>query len=486
MSWAKTFGRVLPGSALAHVLVLAATVCSAPAWAGPPAGVQVVKYDWNPAKPDQPGKTIKVLDEPNLLSNAVQQGWTLAKPRLEGKFQQFLATPNLMSKNTNLYDINVQLGSSPDLTLDTSGNPIKLTLVLRGNSVAATSTTDTALGKWADPRFSFTFDVTLRMELPVPSATQPVLVNKAVATLSNVSKPDSHGVVADVISLMNDIVAFVGGPDFLRKAAESMNGRAFDITRQINEGGSLQGLPGSPGLKPMNKVLSVASQQGYHQMNGAFDTKSKKLILVVTHIPQTPSNGRGVVAGTIRWKKAYGHPKLGKLDAYAGALQISAAVQTAPKGGQSFDGPTRKVGRVETHMQAAGDSYECQYTIRDLPLGIPIRVDVALNRKVGWVAGSDTRSGYDDKFFRQVGGGGPVQAHRTDLAFDPALHARLVHASLLKLHPSAKPIPLLKTVQRQDAHLKLPVQKYDPRLLQRPAPAPRGVDFEMYLQDAVK
>jgi hypothetical protein len=45
MSWAKTFGRMLPGSAMVQVLVLAATVWSAPAWAGPPAEVQVVKYD---------------------------------------------------------------------------------------------------------------------------------------------------------------------------------------------------------------------------------------------------------------------------------------------------------------------------------------------------------------------------------------------------------------------------------------------------------
>jgi hypothetical protein len=137
-------------------------------------------------------------------------------------------------------------------------------------------------------------------------------------------------------------------------------------------------------------------------------------------------------------------------------------------------------------MQAAGDSYECHYTIRDLPIGIPIRVDVALNRKVGWVAGSDARSGYDDKFIRQVGGYVPVQAHRTDLAFVPGLHAGQLNASLLKLHPSAKMIPLLKKAERQDARVKLPGQKYDPRLLQRPAPAPRGVDFEMYLQDAVK
>ncbi len=487
MLLAKLRSQLAMRRAAAFALVLTALWSSAPVWAGPPAGVQIVKHNWDPAKPDQPGKTVTVLDKPNLLGDVVEQGWTGAKGRLEQGLMKILGKGDLIAKGITLYDIKIGLAASPELQLDTSGNPIKLTVALKGNSIEATSTTPTALGKYADPRFSITFDVTVQLELAVPTVTQPLHMKHAIATISNVSKPDSHNFAADVISVVDTIVGFFGGPDFLKLAAESANGRSFDFTNEINNGVAsvLPFLPQLPqGLKPMNKVLKDAAGQGYRLMDGLFDTKSNKLILAVTRIPATPTKGKGVIAGIIRWKKAYGHPQLPKLDAYSHALKISAAVQTAPKDGQSFDGPTKNIGRVQTHMQVTGDNNECHYTIHDLPIGVPIRVDVALQAKYGWVAGSEKRSGYDDRYFRQVGGGGPVYAHRADLArINPALQASQLHASLAKFHPSAKLIPSLKEAVRPEAPHKSSLPKTVHWSL---PPKPRGVDFEMYLQDPLK
>ncbi len=119
---------------------------------------------------------------------------------------------------------------------------------------------------------------------------------------------------------------------------------------------------------------------------------------------QTPSPiGDGQITGAIRWKKAYGQPNVGRtyrppiiaprgvdgtvaaviqpFHPYARAFKIRAIAQAGR-------GEIWEVGRLQSatldESQPASDNYVLRYSITNLPLDVPIKVEVSLDQSVAW------------------------------------------------------------------------------------------------------
>ncbi len=143
-----------------------------------------------------------------------------------------------------------------------------------------------------------------------------------------------------------------------------------------------------------------------------------------------PTSGPGTITGVIRWKKEDGHPELGRalmgalglgwrpgvtrlIPTYCAAFAYRATGPSLfhPSGDtrQSdetvlngvtgvFEGNNVQEGQAECKVvdTGAADYYEVQYTIRNLPLGVPLQISVVLqpNTDANWVHG-DTQKGPD-------------------------------------------------------------------------------------------
>ncbi len=101
----------------------------------------------------------------------------------------------------NLYDIDLTLpdASTAEIAQDAWG--VHLRLTVPGVDVVASSTTPSALGSWADPRFGISFDLVVTVRL---AATGGFRVEAFEALMTNV-EVRSIGVVADVLDFFGNI-----------------------------------------------------------------------------------------------------------------------------------------------------------------------------------------------------------------------------------------------------------------------------------------
>src|SRR5262249_45295426 len=117
--------------------------------------------------PGSAGKPLVELNDPQLLTQAVESRLNSKRPEIEKAVKAYLGKGDLLARGVTLYSLNFRLGK-PSVRL-VSANSFEATI--SGNYLYFRSTQPTSLGKWADPAFEAHFDVRFRCTLSLPTAT---------------------------------------------------------------------------------------------------------------------------------------------------------------------------------------------------------------------------------------------------------------------------------------------------------------------------
>lgn len=393
------------------IATLAATVLfmAAPARAQElpyPGGVRLLTRDFDPANP---GKSLikPVFGDPKLMRQVVNTAWQAARASIADQIIAQMGQANSVGDGITPYNIVCNMGQPGDLSVTpgsyANGSTLQMKYLVHGNWIEFDTTQPTALGKWADPRFSCTYDLTLTMALKFGDAPGPLTMTGVTAQVSN-SKIDSHGLIADLVFVGND-VAKLFGSDYIKKAQNAVNGKNFDFTKKLNEG-----------LAPFNDLISGYGSLANSLLNapegvlpGGLSPRSlpgatpqgPQLLLFLNNDGKIPTRGTGEILGAIKWKKAWGEPTarviapgaigLGRVSfrhPFARGFKIRAIAQSGFGHDGMFTPPMTEVGvlgkvTLDQAASDAGDSYVLRYVIEQLPLGIPIKVEAGLSN-VSW------------------------------------------------------------------------------------------------------
>jgi len=185
------------------------------------------------------GKLLPAFNDADLMRRAIAEAWSTRRGDVCDLAKALLGKGDLITRGITLYDIKCSLGESGDLQVQVDksplGNQLGLRYILHGSYLEATSTTPSAAGSYADPRFSCAFDLDMKLNLMLP--TKPGLVSVQLLSAQVVNaKLDSHNFSADVGFALNAISKFFGGPDFVAIFEKVIEDRAkVDFTKQANQ-----------------------------------------------------------------------------------------------------------------------------------------------------------------------------------------------------------------------------------------------------------
>lgn len=381
-----------------------------------PGDTSIVTRTFDPKHPAQSVLT-PVFNDPTLLRKVVNSAWQLSRASIGDQISGQMGVGNSIAPGVTPYDIVVQMGQPGELRATPgtyqNGSTLQMVYTVPGNYIEFTCTQPTAAGKWADPRFSCTYDLTLTMDMTIGDAPGPLNMRSVKAQVSN-SKLDSHGLIADLVFVGNAVSAFFG-TNFIRSAQNAVNGKNFDFTAQLNGQ-----------LAPFNAILAQYGAQGYGLIEavlnaaqgavpgglgtlsvGGAPNSGSQLMLVMEGKTTAPLTGEGQITGAIRWKKAWGQPATGpearrpiltpggggltllqRMHPYARAFKIRAVAQTGFGRDGTFVPPMSAIGKLQSATletpETTGDNYVLRYSIVGLPLDVPIKVEVSFDPSVNW------------------------------------------------------------------------------------------------------
>jgi hypothetical protein len=340
---------------IAHSFGAALLAASFAAQAG--VGARVMLQTWSPTTPKQQGLQVLVNDA-SVVSDQLQKAWTQARPRLCAQLVRAMGKGKAAAGQT-LRDITCLLDEHPAFSVSSAGPNALSAMVAIGGYVEATSTTPTALGSYADPRFSLALKGHLGLTLTLqPNPDQTLRIDKAAFSLSNATI-DSHNFVGDVLKfIVDDLLPFFSGVNFKQLAEGAINGASIDIAGIFNSE-----------LAPINARLRGPSGA----VRVAVWGKPDAIIVAFGPRELTPPSG-GTMFGALRWDA-------GKVLAPGScdSFSITATVQTGPAplrdpNGyyEAADAPTRKVGNFQ--LQPNVSAGECRYRMTGLAAAWPNEV----------------------------------------------------------------------------------------------------------------
>ncbi len=419
-------------------LIIAGTGASARAQGNVPfpGDTTLMTRDFDPAHPGQ-SLFKPVFNDPTLLRQVVNSAWQAGRSSIADNIKNDMGVGNSLGPGLTPYNIAVEMGQPGELSATpghyAAGSTLDMIYVVKGNWVEFTTTQPTALGKWADPRFSCTYDLTLTISMSLGDTPGPLHMKSVKAQVSN-AKIDSHGLIADLVFIANGVAKFFG-TNFIAKAENALQGKKFDFTDKMNQN-----------LVPFNALLANFVGQGYSLADALLNTaqalpaglgirslpgaqNGPQLVIFMDSNNKVPLTGDGQITGAIRWKKAWGQPLAGRdrsgpiiapgyvglgrvknIHPYAKAFRIRAIAQSGFAREGTFMPPMSEAGTLQSvtlepptptregSTPGTGDDYVLHYTIGKLPLDVPLKVEVALNdvRWEGDVGGQQRAIGPDN------------------------------------------------------------------------------------------
>lgn len=244
-----------------------------------------------------------------VLATAAQDAWTEYRPQLQEFLQLDLGRGDLLAPGVTLYDLDVRI--SPDITFsvdrDDKGD-LLVHLTTGGCYIEATSTTPSVFGSDFDPRFSVAFGLDLTYGIDLPPVTQPLVATglKSVRVLA--PHFDSHNFIGDLISMVNDIVGWFDGPNYIGQLERFIAQTDFAKTANAQ-------------LGPVNEKLTTLAAQGFWFLEAVVDQlDGASGELRGLSLPGAPADQlnlllmargydrSGVIEGEITWPQTLGGP----------------------------------------------------------------------------------------------------------------------------------------------------------------------------------
>lgn len=175
-----------------------------------------------------PGMQRTLFSNGRFFLDVFNRAWSYARGPLCDAIKSQAGGADALGPGYTLHpDMVCKLAQRGVLFLDDASGTtgaVDVTFDVPHNYFEATTTQPSAAGSYADPRFSFTFEIALHMRLD-PIHMQVLNVDYAVI---NASKPDSHNVAADVMNAIGPIVA----PSVLRMARTAIDrGGTINVDR---------------------------------------------------------------------------------------------------------------------------------------------------------------------------------------------------------------------------------------------------------------
>jgi hypothetical protein len=349
---------------------------------------------------------------PDLIRGAARQAWTEYRTRLRQLLLAELGKGDLISPGVTLYDIVLNVAEDVDLTVDRDdAGDLVVHLVTGTTYLEATSTTPTDLGAWADPRFSFAFGLDLTYRIDLPPTTQPLHATgfESIHVLSPVL--DSHGFVADVVFMVNDIVDWFTGTDYVALLERFI--ASTDFAPYVNDA-----------LTPLNDELNRLAAEGFWFLEAVVDRlDGGSGALHGLSLPGAPQ-GRldlfltaygfdrsGAVEGLITWPRTLGEPtnrrKLDVSSAVSQELtigQLSSATAAALQSERTAGWTAATVSLGEQVPDASAPSASAvpaSAEVADATVATSLEAMAVPERTV---AAQELRAGVADRFVAMIGG----------------------------------------------------------------------------------
>ena len=325
--------------------------CAIAAHAG--TGARGFLQAWSPQTPDRENN-VPLFDDPNLVSDSLQDAWDRARPRICEQLQAKMGVGGAAHGET-LRDITCLLDDRVVLEVATAAqNTLRATFAVSGYVEATSTTPDIAfgvgVGRGLDPRFSIALTARLDLMLAVqPNRDQTLRVAQAKFTLNDATL-DSQNFSGDMAKwVVGDVVPFFGGPNYKSMAENAVNAVSVDFANDFDAA-----------LAPVNAQLAGPSEAIRVGVSGSGNYIS------VAFAPREltpPSNGS--VTGVLRWNPAEFVPRNG-----CQSFDIRATVQTGPVPmyTANAEAPTRQIG---TFQASQVDASTCSFTLTGIANGWP-------------------------------------------------------------------------------------------------------------------
>jgi len=357
-----------------RILAIALGATALVSVAAPPAraadiGARVYVQPWVPTAPDQ-DQVQTIYDDKSLVSDAAQKAWRTSQYAVKVAIFNAL-NGRRVAPGIYLGGGATQLNDATDFALSGAGQGaanlsfrVPKTAVTVVVSAEALNDAVNATGVGTDiltPFVEISFDILLSVSLNVSgngvTATDmhAIVQNPTVAPKNDAAK---------ALKGLNDIVAFVGGPDFVKVLEDKFNNddlKNDNVLKAINSG-----------IAPIgNAEQQAASATGYHLMGfwGAYN----RLTFYYAPAPITDIPTGATMTGNVRWDSTQ------FTGANCNTFRVYTEVQTGPRplllaDGQSYGvAPTKLVGQFSArpalaHATLGGDAGSCDYTISGLPV----------------------------------------------------------------------------------------------------------------------
>ncbi|MCU1678775.1 MAG: hypothetical protein JWM93_3533 [Frankiales bacterium] len=277
-------------------------------------------------RPDAPSTADSYFAD--IIRSSAQSAWAEYRGELRTAIYNEIGRGDRIAPGVTLYDITLDIAADIDLTVERDDNgDLLVHLVTGGSYIEATSTTPTDFGSYADPRFSFAFGLDLTYRIDLPPTTQPLQSTGFTAIHVVSPKLDSHNFIADLAFLINDVINFFAGVDFVGVLEKFI--AATDFAPKVNES-----------LAPLNEKLTQLAAAGYWFLEAVVDrldgasgdlrglslpgAPQNKLDLLLTVVGFDRS---GAIEGEITWPRSLGAPTTSHaIQRPEAALEVTSAV----------------------------------------------------------------------------------------------------------------------------------------------------------------
>ena len=333
-------------------------------------GARVYVQNWVPTAPADDLVTAQ-YDDGTIVSKSAQTAWGGAKNDVKLAIFNAL-NGRRVAPGIYLYGGATQLNDATDFAVSGAGQGAANLRFRVPHTVVSFTVTAQALADANDlatelaayvvsPQVDISFDILLSISLSVSgNSVTATDVHTIVQNPTITPKNDA----AKALKGINDIVAFVGGPDFKKSLEDKFNNDDLaneKVKDSINRG-----------LKPVSEAEQrAASATGYHLMGfwGAYN----RLTFYYAPAPITDIPTGATMTGNVRWDSTQ------FTGANCNTFRVYTEVQTGPRplllaDGQSYGvAPTKLVGQFSArpalaHATLGGDAGSCDYTISGLPV----------------------------------------------------------------------------------------------------------------------
>jgi hypothetical protein len=302
-------------------------------------GLKVLKHEWDAQAPAS-NVVNTLIDSSTALSDAANRSWGAARAEMCAGVVRALSAPGAINGQT-LRDVSCAAGGNGELNGTQTGE-IKAQFVYRvpGNRVEFTYDFPSPAGS---RRVALTFDAVVNADAALHASDPVIRVVKSAATVDRVAASDP---LANV--LINVILPFVAPQVRL------------DMANEFNA--ALAG-------------ISAAVRQASGGIRG-WIRQDKLVMALLPAVGSAPLAGNGTISGVIRFPASV---QVAQQNPCAG-FSVRGSVQSGPPPIENPDGPnlgvppTQTVGAVSIPggLRKSGDSYECDYTLGNLPAGVPV------------------------------------------------------------------------------------------------------------------